>query len=733
MASSEQVRKIDIILLGVYGIVAQTVFLREMLGLFRGTEFVVGIIIASWMIWVGAGSLLGGRIFGDLFVRKFRNFQLLIISTAFLLPATTITIRLGRGMLSGAPGEYPPLAGSILFCVLVMAPAAFGAGLLYNEASRWWKNRVGTISEGVSWVYILEAAGSLAGGIIFSLILLRYLTQFEISLLIFLLVALIVSRPLRKGKRKAAAAVALLGAIFFAGRILDDISIERLFPGYRVIDFESSEYGEIAVVEREGGISCYSGGSRLFTIPGRDRAEEMIHIPLLSHDNPGRVLVVGGGLKEELNEIARHPSVREADFVQLDGELIEILREYYIGGGTGRIDTELIIGDGRRFVKRSGKKYDVIIVNAPDPVNIEINRYYTIEFFRLAARVLEPGGILAVNHSSSENFISVQQGRALKSLEKTLLGIFDRVTVLPGSNLYFIAGERKIKLADIFAALSGRELGTEYINENYLPYRLNRERVDFTLSGMKKGAGVKVNRDLMPAMTSYELFLEFHRSGYSPPQFIIDIFRGRNSWVFLLACLLIIVIFAFPGRKTAAKLDIWTVGLTGFLFQISILLTYQAFSGYLYEGIIILTASFMAGISAGTLYSQLREKQLWKNGRLIHAALMALAVAHFVWVRRVTGAGAGIAAGTAGFISFSLLGGFLTGMFYRAVVSTVLETAVGEQPAVFYAWDMFGACLGSILGGVLLFPVFGINGAVAAILFLHLAGLSLLTGKWQTG
>ncbi|MGM0485096.1 MAG: hypothetical protein ACQERI_11145, partial [Candidatus Krumholzibacteriota bacterium] len=187
------------------------------------------------------------------------------------------------------------------------------------------------------------------------------------------------------------------------------------------------------------------------------------------------------------------------------------------------------------------------------------------------------------------------------------------------------------------------------------------------------------------------------------------------------------------GRKTAAKLDIWTVGLTGFLFQISILLTYQAFSGYLYEGIIILTASFMAGISAGTLYSQLREKQLWKNGRLIHAALMALAVAHFVWVRRVTGAGAGIAAGTAGFISFSLLGGFLTGMFYRAVVSTVLETAVGEQPAVFYAWDMFGACLGSILGGVLLFPVFGINGAVAAILFLHLAGLSLLTGKWQTG
>jgi len=733
MASSEEVRKIDIILLGVYGIIAQTVFLREMLGLFRGTEFVVGVIIASWMIWVGAGSLLGGRIFGNLFIRKFRNFQMLIIITAFLLPATTLLIRLGRGMLSGAPGEYPPLGGSILFCILIMAPAAFGGGLLYNEGSRWWKNRVGTISEGVSWVYILEAAGSLAGGIIFSLIFLRYFTQFEISLLIFLLVALIVSRPFRMGKWRAVTAVALLGAIFLAGRFVDDISIENLFPGYRVLDFESSRYGEIAVVEREGNVSCYSGGSRLFTIPGRDRAEEMIHIPLLSHDNPRRVLIVGGGLKEELREIERHHSVREADFVQLDGKLIEILREYYISESTGRIDTELIIGDGRRFVKKTGRKYDVIIVNAPDPVNIEINRYYTMEFFRWAGRVLKPDGFLAVNHSSSENFISIHQGRVLKSVDLTLKTVFDRVTVLPGSNLYFIAGSRRIELDDIFSNLAGRGMDTEYINENYLPYRLNRERVDFTLSGMKKGEGVKVNRDLTPALTSYELLLELHRSGYSPPKFIGDIFRGGNSWVFLLACLLIVVMFAFPGRKTAAKLDIWTVGLTGFLFQISILLTYQAFSGYLYEGIIILTASFMAGISGGTLFSQLRERPLWKNGRLIHAALMALAIAHFGWVRRITGAGAGIAAGTAGFITFSLMAGFLTGMFYRAVVSTVLESSPDEQPAVFYAWDMFGACLGSVLGGVFLFPVFGIAGAVAAILFLHLAGLALLTGKWQSG
>ncbi|MBD3178470.1 MAG: hypothetical protein GF417_02140, partial [Candidatus Latescibacteria bacterium] len=425
MASSAEVRKIDIILVGVYGIVTQTVFLREMLGLFRGTEFVIGIIIASWMLWVGAGSLLGGRIFGDLFRKRFRNFQILIISTAFLLPATTLIIRLGRAVLSSGPGEYPPMPGSVLFCAIVMGPAAFAAGLLYNEGSRWWKQRSGSISSGVSWVYILEAAGSLAGGILFSLFLLRFLTQFEIALLIFVLIALVVARPLRSGIPAAALIALALAAFFFASRMLDDLSIERLFPGYSVRDFGSSRYGEIAVVEREGNISCFSGGSRLFTIPGTSRAEEMIHIPLLSHSNPERVLIVGGGLREELREIRKHQSVTAAEFVQLDGMLIEILREHYITGESSEIETELVVGDGRRYVRHTGNRYDLIVINAPDPVNIEINRYYTMEFFRWAEMKLNRGGILALNHSSSENFISAHQGKVLKSVKSTLEGVFN--------------------------------------------------------------------------------------------------------------------------------------------------------------------------------------------------------------------------------------------------------------------------------------------------------------------
>jgi spermidine synthase len=731
MTTALRIRKIDVILVGACGIVTQTVFLREMLGMFRGTEFVIGIIIASWMMWVGTGAVLGGRVSGFLFLRRFRNFQYLIISAAFLLPLTIIMIRAGRGYLPGTPGEYPPMGSSILFCILVMAPAAFTSGLLYNEASRWWIKSGDSISTGVSRVYILEAAGSLGGGIIFSLILLRLLTHMEIALLVFAVIASVVVRPDFRKPFHLILTLVFLAAAVPLGGILDDISIERLFPGYRVADFASSRYGEIAVVKRGGNISCYSGGSRLFTIPGTERAEEMIHIPLISHGKPQNVLVVGGGLKEERDELLKHPSVERADFVQIDEKLIEMMREYYIQNDNEGPETELIIEDGRRYLRDTETGYDVVIVNAPDPVNIELNRYYTEEFFRWARRILRKGGILALNHTSSENYISVPQGRVLRCIDRTLRQIFGEVTLVPGSTVFFLAGDKKVLPEEMLNHLSERGIETDYIS-NYLPYRLSGERIRFTEAAMERSGAAEINRDLTPVLTSYELLLEFHRAGHDADGLAGFLLSGLSRWIYLAAGLVIVALFIISGRKLAARLDIWTVGLTGFLLQISILLAYQSFSGYLYEGIIILTASFMAGISAGTLYAGRSDRAVWKSGAILHLILVILALLHYGWARMITEAGAGITPGTAGFIIFSFLTGFLTGLFYRAVVSSVLEPAGGEQPAVFYAWDMFGACLGSIIGGVLIFPVHGVMGATAVILFLHTAGL-LLSRKWRGG
>jgi len=136
---SSRIRRADVIALGFYSICAQSVFIREMLSLFSGTEFVLGVLIAGWLFWVGAGGTAGGRLLGKTLNSRFLNFQISVIAASAVLPLTALGIRLGRAYLTVLPGQMPPFVRSVLFCFVVMGPAAFSVGLIYNAASVWWK------------------------------------------------------------------------------------------------------------------------------------------------------------------------------------------------------------------------------------------------------------------------------------------------------------------------------------------------------------------------------------------------------------------------------------------------------------------------------------------------------------------------------------------------------------------------------------------------------------------
>jgi len=72
--------------------------------------------------------------------------------------------------------------------------------------------------------------------------------------------------------------------------------------------------------------------------------------------------------------------------------------------------------DARYFVKRTKQKYDVIIINLPDPNTALINRYYTVDFFKEAHNILSKGGILSLSVSSSENYLNEETRSFLRSI-----------------------------------------------------------------------------------------------------------------------------------------------------------------------------------------------------------------------------------------------------------------------------------------------------------------------------
>ncbi len=133
--------------------------------------------------------------------------------------------------------------------------------------------------------------------------------------------------------------------------------------------------------------------------------EALVQPAMLTHPEPRTVLIAGGGEGATLREVLRHRSVEQATMVDLDEQVVTVCRQYLPSFSAGAFDdprTELIIGDARRFVEESPRKFDVIIIDLPDPLEVgPAQLLYTREFYSAVRQRLAPGGIISVQSESS--------------------------------------------------------------------------------------------------------------------------------------------------------------------------------------------------------------------------------------------------------------------------------------------------------------------------------------------
>lgn len=98
--------------------------------------------------------------------------------------------------------------------------------------------------------------------------------------------------------------------------------------------------------------------------------EMIVHVPLLVHPNPKKVLVIGGGDGGTVREIAKHKEVEEIHMCEIDREVVELSKKYFPNVSSALDDSRLKIfyEDGSKFVKEKKGEYDVIIVDSTDPI-----------------------------------------------------------------------------------------------------------------------------------------------------------------------------------------------------------------------------------------------------------------------------------------------------------------------------------------------------------------------------
>lgn len=158
--------------------------------------------------------------------------------------------------------------------------------------------------------------------------------------------------------------------------------------------------------------------------------EMVAHIPLFTHPNPQEVLVVGGGDGGVIREILKHPSVKKATLVDIDGKVIEYSKKYLpeIAGKLEDSRVEVKVGDGFMHIAESDNQYDCIMVDSTEPVGPAVN-LFTKGFYAGIAKALKEDGLF-VAQSDNPWF----KGDLIQSVQKDVKEIFP-ITKLYTANI----------------------------------------------------------------------------------------------------------------------------------------------------------------------------------------------------------------------------------------------------------------------------------------------------------
>jgi spermidine synthase len=119
------------------------------------------------------------------------------------------------------------------------------------------------------------------------------------------------------------------------------------------------------------------------------------------HPNPRKVAVCGGGEGATLREALKHNTVESATMIDIDEELVGMVREHMPEWHQGSFDdsrTTMLHTDARKHLQESkGAGFDVILSDLPDPLEAGPAVYlFTKEYFQICADAMSDDGVLAL-------------------------------------------------------------------------------------------------------------------------------------------------------------------------------------------------------------------------------------------------------------------------------------------------------------------------------------------------
>jgi len=696
--------------LGISSIITQLTVIREFLSVFHGNELIFGVILANWLLLTGIGAYLGK------YSNKIKHKMVFLIITqimiAFLPFLHIIFIRTLRNTIFPM-GTLISITQIFISSFILLLPYCIISGFLLTLfcvilSPKQSPNSIGK-------VYFIDSIGDILGGLLFSFILIFILNPFQMILFIMLiniLAALLISIFINKKLLKN---IIILLIIFSSLFILIDFNkttTEMQFKNQELLFQKDSQYGRLVITKTADQINFFENGLTLFTTDDTIANEETVHYTMIQHENPKNILLISGGVAGTVNEILKY-NIKKIDYVELDPLIIELGKEH-----TKNLDNEkinIINKDGRLFIKQTKQRYDIVIIDLPDPSTAQLNRFYTIEFFNELKKVLNEDAVISLSLSSTANYLNKEIIQLNSALYLSLKENFENIIIIPGNKNYFIASDKELTY-EIAEKIEEKNIKTGYVNKYYMKGILTKDRIDYVLSSINEN--IKPNHDFSPTSYYYHLL------------YWISHFRF-NYYIFMIVILTLIILYLVKIKPI--PFAIFTTGFAASSIEIILLIGFQILYGYVYHKLGIIITVFMLGLAIGAYHMNKRLKRTKVENLIKIEFLIAIfsILLPFALILMNSLKNSTLIYLSSQFIIpfLTLILAILVGMEFP-LASKLHFKNISHTAAVLYNADLIGACIGALLVSALLIPLIGIVNVCILVGILNIvSGTIILINK----
>jgi len=194
----------------------------------------------------------------------------------------------------------------------------------------------------------------------------------------------------------------MAGERWIAETLFDELGFRMTFKVKKVLYEMHTEHQNLVLFEQPffGKMLMLDGATQITKKDEFIYQEMMSHVPLFAHGSARDVLIVGGGDCGIAEEVLKHKSVQRLTQVEIDPAVVEFAKEHFPEFTKPVFADERfesVIDDGMKYVGRTERRFDAIIVDSTDPQGPG-KVLFSHKFYAACKRCLNKGGVMVTQN-----------------------------------------------------------------------------------------------------------------------------------------------------------------------------------------------------------------------------------------------------------------------------------------------------------------------------------------------